>query len=253
MFYKICGKGKAVVLLHGFLEEGSMWNHVSKELAKNYRVIVPDLEGFGRSPFISKKLSMEKYAAAVFELLQKEKVKKCVLLGHSMGGYITLHYAEMYPESLRGFGLINSHCFADTTAKKASRKKQNEFIAKHGSVAYARELYQHMFHPDFKNRALVKKLSTRAGKYSPDALIAANVAMMKRKSKAETLKNAKVPVLMINGKQDDIAPLHFTLEQAAYPAIADVHFYNKGKHMSLFEVKKESLAAIEKFVELCFI
>lgn len=252
MYYTVSGKGKTVVLVHGFLEEGSMWSQVCKGLAKNYRVIVPDLEGFGHSPLISKKLSMEKYAAAIFDLLQKEKVKKCVLLGHSMGGYIALHFAEKYGQALCGYGLINSHCFADTAAKKASRKKQNEFIARHGSVAYAHELYQNMFHADFKNKTLIKKLSARAGKYSPDALIAANVSMMKRKSKAEVLKNATVPVLMINGKQDDIAPLHFTTQQAAFPPVADIHFYSKGKHMSLFETKRESMTAISRFVAFCF-
>ena len=141
MYYKITGKGKVIVLLHGYIEEGSMWNEIAKSLSKKYTVIVPDLEGFGNTPFTGKPLSMEKYAKDVFEMLNKEKVQQCIMLGHSMGGYVTLHFAEKYPELLSGFGLVNSHCFADTPEKKANRKKGNEFIATHGSHVFVKELY----------------------------------------------------------------------------------------------------------------
>ena len=194
---------------------------------------------------------MEKYADDLYELLKNEKVKKCILLGHSMGGYITLCFAEKYPDMLSGFGLINSHCFEDSSDKKINRKKGNEFVAKRGTKVFVRELYRHLFHPSFKNKKLITSLTAKAEKYSPDALIAANTGMMNRKSKEHVLKNAKVPVLLINGKQDESAPFALTSQQASLPIIADVHFYDKCKHMSVFEKKKETVSAIEKFMAFC--
>lgn len=251
MYYKVIGKGKTVVLIHGFIEEGSMWDAVVKSLSKTHKVLVPDLPGFGKTEIINSKamISMESYAADVYEMLRKEKVKKCVMLGHSMGGYITLYFAEKYPDMLSAFGLINSHCFEDTLEKKANRKKGIEFIRKHGTKPFVTELYRSIFHETFlkKNKKLVDSLIAKALKYKPEAVMKANEAMMKRKGKEDVLKNAKVPVLFINGKEDQSAPLEYTLKQASFPSIAHIHFFEGCKHMSIFERKRETIQIISNF------
>ena len=84
------------MLIHGFVEEGSMWDNVAKALSKSCQLIIPDLPGFGKSPLTTSSLSMEYYADEIYALLKIEKVKQCVMLGHSMGGYVTLHFAEKY-------------------------------------------------------------------------------------------------------------------------------------------------------------
>lgn len=257
MYYRVTGKGKTVVLLHGFIEDGRLWDETATLLSKKYKVIVPDLEGFGQSPLQTSDLSMNYYADAVYHLLQTEKVKGCAMLGHSMGGYITLHFAEKYPHLLSGFGLINSHCFADGEQKKVNRKKGNDFISRHGTEPFVKELYNGIFHPSFfskkvaggqTGRQFVNKLIKQAEQYSPAALIAANTAMMNRAGKEGVLKNAGVPVLLINGKQDESAPYTSTLQQASYPSISDIHFFDQVKHMSLFEKKRETHQAIEQFL-----
>jgi pimeloyl-ACP methyl ester carboxylesterase len=254
MHYTIKGKGKAVVLLHGFIEDGSMWQAVAKELSKKYKVIVPDLPGFGNSALgkPQPKLSMAWYADAVYEMLKEAGIKKCVILGHSMGGYITLYFAEKHPEMLLGFGLINSHCFADTDDKKKNRKKGIDFIKRHGSKPFVTELYNSIFTEAYlnKNRKFVNSLITKAAKYTPEALMQANRAMMEREDKSLVLKNTKVPVLFIAGKDDQSSPLAYTLKQAAIPAIADVHIFSNSKHMCIFERKREALTAIEGFLQL---
>ncbi len=117
-FYQVAGKGKAIMLVHGFIEEGIMWDGLVRKLSKSYKVIVPDLPGFGKSPLPVAELSMEWYAAYLHEILKAEKISKLILLGHSMGGYVTLSFAEKYGSMLSGLGLLNAPCFEDTAQKK---------------------------------------------------------------------------------------------------------------------------------------
>ncbi|HWB63359.1 MAG TPA: alpha/beta hydrolase [Chitinophagales bacterium] len=258
-YYRSFGKGPVVMLVHGFIEEGAMWDTTAKALQKNYKVLVPDLPGFGASPLAKGHLplSMELYAEYLLAILKQEKVKKLVLLGHSMGGYIALYFAEKYGSMLAGFGLVNSHCFEDSAQKKINRKKGIAFVKQHGTRVFVTELYNSIFHESFKkknpqNRTLIKKLVAQALKYSPEAIMAANAAMMHREDKSEVLKNATVPVLFINGKDDESAPIAYTLKQAAYPKIADIHFFSNCKHMCVFERRRETIAAINGFCGLAW-
>ncbi len=248
-FYKAEGKGKVVMLVHGFIEEGGMWDGMLAGLKKNYKVIVPDLPGFGKSGLTDVDLSMELYAEYLYEILQAEKVTGLILLGHSMGGYVVLNFAERYGDMIAGFGLVNSHCFEDTEQKKTNRLKGIEFIQRNGTQFFIRELYNSIFNEAFKkkNRKLIDALIEKALKYTPAASMQASAAMMNRKDKCEVLKNAKVPVLFINGEEDESAPMAYTLRQASYPPIADFNLFAKCKHMSVFERKPETLKIIEAF------
>ncbi|MDB5281026.1 MAG: alpha/beta hydrolase fold, partial [Bacteroidota bacterium] len=101
-----------------------------------------------------------------------------------------------------------------------------------------------------KNQKLINALISKALNYTPAAVMRANEAMMKRTGKEDVLKNAKVPVLLVNGKEDESAPLPLTLKQASFPNFADAHFYSKCKHMSIFEREKETIAIIDGFCRL---
>src|SRR4051812_31229334 len=106
MYYNDFGSGFPVVLLHGFAEDHTVWNDQVEFLAHHYRLIVPDLPGSGKSGRLTKvEVSMDDYARTVESLLEVEKISSCILLGHSMGGYITLAFAELFPGKLAGFGL----------------------------------------------------------------------------------------------------------------------------------------------------
>ena len=248
-YYRVEGTGKTLMLVHGFIEEGNMWNAILNELKKKHKVIIPDLPGFGRSPLLVNELSMEWYAGFLHEILKKENTQKLILLGHSMGGYITLSFAEKHGQMLTGFGLLNSHCFEDTPTKKENRLKGIAFIKEHGTHFFISELYNSIFHPTFKkkNKKLIDSLIHQAQKYNADAVMKANAAMMNRKDKSEVLKNATVPVLFINGKEDESAPLALTLKQASYPPIADFYLFDDAKHMSVFERRAEVIKFIKAF------
>ena len=155
---------------------------------------------------------------------------------------------------LAGFGLVNSHCFEDTPQKKENRLKGIDFIQRNGTQFFIKELYNNIFHESFKkkNRKLIDTMIIQAQKYTPEATMRASAAMMNRKDKSEVLKKAKVPVLFINGEEDESALMVYTLKQASYPANADFNLFAQSKHMSVFERKAETLKIITAFCDRCF-
>ena len=97
LHYSIMGIGKPVVLLHGFAEDSSIWNDLAAALSKNYQLIIPDIAGSGQSEMLAgNNIGMEDYADSIHHYYQ-ENIEQCTMIGHSMGGYITLAFAEKYP------------------------------------------------------------------------------------------------------------------------------------------------------------
>ena len=95
--YKTTGTGSPVVLIHGFAEDSTIWDNQVDFLKDKYRLIIPDLPGSGKSELITNNdTSLEDYAAIIKQILDKEKIETCIMIGHSMGGYITLAFAEKY-------------------------------------------------------------------------------------------------------------------------------------------------------------
>ncbi|MDZ7845315.1 MAG: alpha/beta hydrolase [Owenweeksia sp.] len=116
--YSDFDKGPAVIFLHGHLENRSMWRDIVKEIPKSYRKITLDLPGHGESGNLGYVHTMEDMAEAVKALVNHLKLKRFILAGHSMGGYVALAFAEMFPEQVKGLILMNSNTKADTPEKK---------------------------------------------------------------------------------------------------------------------------------------
>jgi len=135
------GKGKVIVLLHGFLENSNMWQYLQPELAKEFRVICIDLLGHGKTDSIGYIHTMEDMADAVYDVLQNLNIENVVLIGHSMGGYVSLAFADLYPDMVKGLVLMNSTSYADSDERKANRDraikavKQNYIAAISMSIA----------------------------------------------------------------------------------------------------------------------
>src|SRR5215210_649891 len=125
---------KPVILVHGFGEDHSVWDQQARHLEKNCRLIVPDLPGSGKAKLGD--VSMEGMADHLKNILEEQSVSSCIMIGHSMGGYVTLAFAEKYPEMLAGFGLFHSSAYADSEEKKATRRKAIDFIRKNGTKEF---------------------------------------------------------------------------------------------------------------------
>jgi len=251
--YKIEGQGNPVVLLHGFLENLHIWNDFSKALSQNYRVIRIDLPGHGETQVSKEVFSMEFMADAVHQVLQKEKILKACLIGHSMGGYVALAYAEKYPEQVKGIGLFHSSAACDDAKGIENRLRSIQLIEKDHSH------FMHAFIPDLfteKNRNLLKEeiaqLQKQAALISKENLIACQKGMMARKDYQHIIKNVSCPVMYIIGKQDPKIKPEKILQQAAQGKTVEILLLEDCGHVGFLEAPKESLRFLGSFVRHCF-
>lgn len=254
---KICytdrGKGRTVVLLHGFMESSEIWDEFSKQLSKSFRVICIDLPGFGETPCIGYVHSMEMMAKCVKVVLDKERLRKYVIIGHSMGGYITLAFAELFNDNLKGLGLFNSTALSDTEERKINRNKAIS-VVRQNPRAYIKLFFDPLFAPQnveaYKNE--IKRLQEKAAHFSKQAIVNTLTGMRDRQKRDWVLEMAKYPVLYIIGKHDSIIPYETVLKQAESVKRATVLFLENAGHMGFVEEKSATLNAVKIFARKCF-
>ncbi len=128
--YEIKGYGSPLVLIHGYLENLKMWGPIADELSRSHQVILIDLPGHGKSENIEEVHTMELMAKSLKETLKYLEIENATFVGHSMGGYVTLTYAELFPDDIKSFILINSTTFPDSPEKKEQRLKAVETAEK---------------------------------------------------------------------------------------------------------------------------
>ncbi len=250
--YTDAGSGDTLVLLHGFGEDSSIWNEQVNLLKTHCRVIVPDLPGSGQSEIPQgENVSIDDYAECLNALLNEEKINSCILLGHSMGGYITLAFAKKYPEKLKGFGLVHSTAFEDSDEKKATRKQGIRMIAEHGAFVFLENTTPNLFSKNFKanHSDIVAAFIEQGRSFSNEALIQYYTAMMNRPDTTAVLKNATVPVLFVIGSEDVAAPLNDLLKQVHLPANSHIHIIEGVGHMSMMERPEELNTYVLQFVQ----
>lgn len=249
IFYRIYGNGKPVMLLHGFGETGDVWQHQVDFLKPDLRLIVPDLPGSGNSGTVPD-MSMEGLAEVVKEIFDKEDARNGTLVGHSMGGYITLAFVEKYPEKLNAFGLFHSSAYADSEEKKSTRRKGIEFVHQHGAYEFFKTSTPNLFSPVTKqqNPGLVEEFVRGLHNFSSQAVVSYYEAMMKRPDRTHVLKTTHLPVLFVIGDYDNAVPVQDSLEQTHLPAKSYIHLLHRSGHMGMLEEVKKSNELLKKFV-----
>lgn len=243
-------KRQTIVLIHGFGEDGSIWQNQVHYLKNNFQVIVPHLRGSGTYALGIKPLSVEAMADDLKEMLEKENITKCIMLGHSMGGYVTLAFAEKYPETLEAFGLIHSSAYADSEEKKEARKKSIEMVKQKGPFELMKTVVPNLFSENFKekHKTVVEKLVEENKQFSAEAIIGYTEAMMNRPDRTEVLKNAKVPVLFFIGEEDKAVNPNDAIKQSSLPAVCSVKIVPHIAHMGMLEATEILNECISEFV-----
>ena len=232
------GKGTAVVLLHGFLENQSMWKAFIPELSKKNRIITIDLLGHGATECLGYVHTMEDQADMVHQVLHELKIRKAVLIGHSMGGYVALAVAELYPEFMKGLVLLNSTSRADSEERIANRTRAIKAV-KQNYVAAVRMSIANLFSEENRTKLSeqIEWVREEALKTPLQGIIAAQEGMKLRKDREVILHFATYPILLILGKKDPVLNYEENLEQIEGTNVKLISF-NDG-HMSHLENQAE--------------
>lgn len=201
--YTDTGKGTAILLLHGFLENQTMWDFFVAEYAKKYRVITLDLLGHGDTACLGYVHTMEDQADAVHAILQELRIRKAILMGHSMGGYVALAFAELYPDMVKGLVLQNSSALADSDERKANRDRAVTAV-KQSAVNFVRMSIANLFSEDNRETFAteIEQLKEEAVQTPVQGIVAALEGMKIRKDREVLLHFAPYPILLVLGKKD---------------------------------------------------
>jgi pimeloyl-ACP methyl ester carboxylesterase len=249
--YKATGEGFAVVLVHGFAEDGRLWEDTIRILGPNFRLLIPDIPGSGGSDFNAALNTIDDFADSLKTMLDAEEMEKCILVGHSMGGYIGLAMAEKFPDRVKALGLFHSTAFADTEEKKATRRKGIEFISDHGAREFIRISSPNLFSLNFSKRS-PEKIESYIKTYETfdaKSLVAYYEAMMTRPDRTAVLKNFRGPVLFIMGEEDKAVPLQDVLQQTHLPAVSYIKLLRNTAHMGMLENPVSAFEALKNFLD----
>jgi pimeloyl-ACP methyl ester carboxylesterase len=243
-----------LLLIHGFGEDHCIWKNQIEFLSKYFRVIAPNLPGVHCKPLTihhTHKPSINNYVEVMHELMHHLQIEKYYVVGHSMGGYIGLAFANYYVNHVIGLALVHSTTFEDSVAKKESRLKVAEFIQEHGTRKFLETSTQNLFGNIFKkaNPHIIQDLIDSVIDISPEAMIQFVMAMRNRISHAHMLREQRIPVWMIVGEEDIAVPIEDSLQQTQLLPEKNVIVLREVGHMGMLEAPDEVNNALLKFIQ----
>ena len=240
--YERRGKGTPMVLLHGFPLDHHLWDDIAPLLEDHFDLILPDLRGFGESTTVDSFYAMEDFASDVAGLLDYLGIPKAALVGHSMGGYIALAFARLYPERVSGLGLVASQAAADAPERREGRYKSAAEVADKG-IASVVEMMTTKFTSDPRLQEAARQSMERQ---PPAAYIGALKAMAERVDSTPHLSSIQYPVVIVHGDADALVPIDRAREvKAAVPHAHLVEISGAG-HMPMMEAKEETAQALRQ-------
>jgi len=248
IYFETHGKGPAIVLLHGFLENSSMWKDLIPELSKQNKVIAIDLLGHGNSDCLGYVHSMELFAETVYAVLKQLKIRKCSLVGHSLGGYVALALAEKHPEKVKGLCLMNSTSNEDSEERKDIRTRANKMAQTNLKNMIQLSISNLFYHENLlKFTSEIDFLKQEALKTSLQGYLAAQEGMKIRPNRNHILTNATFKKLLIIGEKDPVIDVNISLEEAQ--KTNSEYVILDGGHMSYVENTKQLLDALQSFLK----
>lgn len=249
LFYRDRGTGLPLLFVHGFPLDGTLWQPQLDALSDSYRVIVPDLRGFGESP-PSPSMTMEQYAGDLEKLLDRLKVDYVVLAGLSMGGYIAFAFYREYPDRVQGLVLVDTRAQADTDEIRANRAATVARVQEQGVAVLADEMVGKLLSPaTLKHQPeLVERVREMMARQSVEGVVAALRGMAERPDSRPMLGNISVPTLVVVGADDTVTPIADA--EAMVNAIpgAELAVIPEAGHLSNLEQPEAFNQALREFI-----
>lgn len=246
LHYQSTGSGVVFVLLPGFCENLLVWEDIVPELSQECNVITIDLPGFGMSNHLSAPTSLTQIAKQVHGLTQSLDIQKYIVAGHSLGGYIALELARLYPESILGIGLIHSTAFADDDEKTKSRDKTIDFVRKRGVDAFIKSFVPQLFSD--KKSLNIPRVIDMTKTISAESLINYTIAMKQRQDYTRTLKNWSKPIIFVAGQNDTLVSIEKSREHQDFISQKCLIELPEIGHMGMFEAPFEITKALSSLV-----
>ncbi len=234
------GKGTPLVLLHGYPLDHHIWDDVTPMLEDKFDLILPDLRGFGDSTTVDAPYAMDDFASDIAGLLDRLGIQKAAIAGHSMGGYVALAFARLYPDRVNGLGLVSSQALADPPDRKEGRYKSAAEVAEKG-IGGVVDAMTTKFTTDPRLQEFARK---NMEDQQPAAYIGALKAMAERYDSTSLLASMNYPVVVVHGDADALIPLERARE--VRDAVPHAHFLElKGVgHLPMMEASRETAGAL---------
>lgn len=239
-----------MVLLHGHILNRGMWDAFVPEFSRKYRVIAIDLLGHGETGCLGYIHSMEDMADAVHAVLAELRIRKAIFVGHSMGGYVSLAFAELYPDMMKGLALVNSTSRADSDERKANRDRAIKAVKQNKEI-FVRMSVGNLFSEENRERLVeeIEQTKLEALKTPVQGIVAALEGMKVRNDREVILHFAPYPILLILGKKDPVLVYEDNVEQVENTSVKLISY--DGGHMSHIENCEELVKDLFEFFKSC--
>ncbi len=236
------GSGTALVLLHGYPLDHTIWEQILPLLESDFDLIVPDLRGFGESLVSPTPYLLSDLAHDIAALLDQLGIKKAAIAGHSMGGYVALAFATIFPKLVRGLGLVATQAAADTPERKTGRYELALRLESNG-VAEVADSMPRLLTTDSSLQARLKNLIQVQ---SPAAMAANLRAMADRQDSSSFLPGFKFPVVVVHGRSDQLIPVERASDVMTAVKQGHLTIIDSAGHMPMLETPQKTAKALKK-------
>ena len=243
--FKERGKGFPLILIHGFCETNEIWDSFAERLSSDFRVITPDLPGFGKSPLPNKEISLIGVAATLNNWLHQIEIRECLVIGHSLGGYVTLSMVAQEPALIAGFGLFHSTTFPDSEEKKQNRNKVFDFVDKNGVLPFVDTFVSGLFYR--QDNPFIEKVHSIASQTRKETLMAYTLAMRDRPDSTSLLTSYEGDSFFLAGRYDSLIPYSVIEEQSRISRRSVLQILENSGHMGMFEDVETAYKAVQSF------
>lgn len=248
--YKYRGSGPTIMLLHGYLETGEIWESFARKLEAGFRVITMDIPGHGNSGIWGTTHTMDEIAGSVCSVLDAEGIEKVFLAGHSMGGYVAMAFTEIYPERLYGYSLFHSTCFGDSEEKRKNREREISLIL----CGKKRQIINVNIPKSFADTNLermedeVRMAKRIAMNNSDEGIVALLNGMKDRPDRTPVLQNTNIPLLLIGGMKDNYIPVDLFDKLAGLAPHAKILRLENSGHMGFLEEPDKVIETLGRMI-----